>query len=768
MLPLFAIAIFMAAALLFVVQPMVARMVLPVLGGSPAVWNTAMVFFQAALLAGYLYAHLLTRRLGAKGQVIVHGVVLLLPLAALPIALPHWTPPATKFPVLWALLIFAVTVGLPFTVVATTGPLLQRWFSRTSHRSGQDPYFLYAASNVGSLLALLGYPFLFEPALGLRLQSVAWSIGYGVFALLAISCGVVMLRRPAPVESVTTSAEEVPDQAADKPVTWRRRVTWVALAFVPSSLMLGVTQHISTDIAAVPLLWVIPLSIYLLTFIIAFSATWRPGLGSSVKLFPVIACALAVAFLIQAREPAILLIVMHLVVLFLGAMLCHTRLADDRPDVSHVTEFYLLVALGGVLGGAFNAILAPLIFTQLLEYPIAIALVGLMMPPRAKQGQGLVPPKLDHALDLIVPAALALFLYLGAAALGSATHGLIGQLVMIGLPVLVVYLTSRRPIRFSLSLGAVLVLAELMPGMDARIVLRQRTFFGYYRVVEEPGSAEEPRRFRLLHGTTSHGVQLDDPRRADTPTSYYTEDGPVGDVMRFLQDRRPTHRGAIVGLGIGSLAAYARKGDHLTYYEIDPAVREIAENERFFTFIPHAIARGAEIDYEIGDARLTLSRSPDDAFDFIVVDAFSSDAIPIHLLTTEAIELYFRKIRENGVLVLHISNRHLDLEPVVQAIAHRLGLKAIVRADNTEPEINPLARSASTWVVLARQGTDLTALRRMRGAAARGWWRPLEARPGLRAWTDDHADVMSVFIWEWPGSMTDILGHGETDVPDGG
>lgn len=749
-LVLFAISIFLGAALLFVVQPMVARMILPELGGSPAVWNTAMVFFQATLLAGYLYAHLLTRRFGARGQVIVHSIVLLVPAIALPIALPGWTPPATSFPVGWMLLVLLVAVGLPFFVVSTTGPLMQRWFSRTEHASAKDPYFLYAASNTGSLLALLGYPLIIEPVLGLRMQSGAWTVGYGLFVVCAITCGVTMLRRPAPLDpDAPPDADDVDDT---RPITWRRRLLWVLLAFVPSSLMLGVTQHVSTDIAAAPLLWVIPLSIYLLTFIMAFSQRWRVPQASAGKLYPIIACAVAIALLLHARSPGMLIIAMHMLLLLIGALLCHTRLADDRPAATRLTEFYLLIALGGVLGGAFNALIAPVIFSQLYEYPIVIVLAAFLIPSRAASA---ARPWLQRTLDVAIPIGLLIFMVgLGELVIVSAGEGdrtltLAVDLIRYGLPVLACFLVSKRPVRFALVLGVLLMYSYMNAGPDVRVLRRDRTFFGAYRVIENT-PPDYPASYELTHGTTSHGSQMIEPPLLYEPTGYYARSGPVGDAMDMIQAGAGPQRAGLVGLGVGTLAAYARDADTFVYYEIDPVIIDIAEDRRFFSYLRNAENKGAIVEFVVGDARLTMGDAPPGGFDYLVLDAFTSDAIPIHLLTTEAIELFMSKVADDGVVLMHVSNQHLNLEPVVSAIVDSLGLKAVIRWDMRGLiEGDPVRHAASTWVVIARRDAQLApliALPRDPDPDA-GFWRPLEPTR-LRPWTDDHANLLSAFDWD--------------------
>lgn len=740
-LGLYAICIFLGAALLFVVQPMVARMILPVLGGSPAVWNTAMVFFQAALLAGYLYAHLLTRRFGTRAQVIIHAIVLLVPIIALPISITSANPPTTSFPVAWMLTVLLLSVGLPFFVVSTTGPLMQRWFSCTKHASASDPYFLYAASNAGSLLALLGYPFLVQPVLGLGAQSVAWTVGYAGFALLTIGCGVAMLRRPAAL-TVEEPQPGTPTDAA--PLTWRRRLHWILLAFVPSSLMLGVTQHVSTDIAAAPLLWVIPLSIYLLTFILAFSS--RLPQESAGKLYPIIACAVAIAFLLHARQPGMLIIAMHMLLLFIGAALCHARLASDRPDATRLTEFYLLIALGGVLGGAFNALVAPLAFAQLYEYPLVICLAAFLIPPRARST---TRPNLQRALDVVIPVGVLVFMsVLGVLVESADEAGLALDFIRYGVPVLVCFLVSKRPARFGLVLGVLLLYSYMNVGPEVRVLRRDRTFFGAYRVIENT-PANAPGSFELTHGTTSHGSQMADHPLLFEPTGYYSKAGPVGQAMQVIQDAASTQRGALVGLGVGTLAAYARDGDTFVYYEIDPVIIDIAQDRRYFSYLRNAENRGATVEFVVGDARLTLGDAEPGSFDYMVLDAFTSDAIPVHLLTVEALDLFMRTVAADGLVLLHISNQHLNLEPIVASAVDALDLHAVVRWETRVGiEGDPVRHSPSTWVVIARRTALLAPLIAMPGDAEAGFWRPLERTPGLRPWTDDHANILSAIEWD--------------------
>lgn len=744
MLPLFTITIFLGSALLFLVQPMIAKAVLPVLGGSPAVWNTAMVFFQASLLAGYLYTHGLAR-LRRVPQASVHVVVALGCLALLPIGLPAWDPPASSWPIAWVLGALAVAVGAPFFLLASNAPLLQLWFSRTSHFQARDPYFLYAASNAGSLLALAAYPVLVEPLLGLRAQRLAWSVAFAVFVALMLACRVVAWRAARSGEHPAERSDE-PDEPAAHPVAWRRRLLWVLLAAVPSSLLLGATQYISTDIAAVPLLWVVPLAIYLLTFILAFAKRARVSTKSLARLLPIIATAMAVAFLLHARQPIAVLMAMHLLGLFIASMLCHQRLANDRPAPARLTEFYLLIAVGGVLGGAFNALLAPVVFDVVAEYPIAIALACALIPGARDAEEPASTRVKRRALDVALPALL-----IGALAFidwqldtVGIVGGLIIQLGLIGLPAAACYLMSKRPIRFALALAGLMIFSLFNDPYGERTLERHRTFFGVHTIVRDE-TPPEGDVLRLSHGTTTHGVQLAEGPNRREPTLYYTREGPLGDVFREMQARHDSLSVAAVGLGVGAAAAYARPDDSFDFYEIDPAVARIASDWARFTFLPDAPGDTRVI---LGDARLKLEDAPDNAYDLIILDAFTSDAIPVHLLTREALQLYLRKLASGGVIAFHLSNRYLELTRVVDGLADAEGLTLRVRVDPGPPDASADAgglefpfRAPSTWAVLGR---DTDALGRL---ATSGTWLPPDADSTPKLWTDDYSDILSLLLW---------------------
>lgn len=684
MVGLYGAASFLGAALLFLIQPMLAKLVLPSFGGSPMVWNTSTLFFQTLLLAGYFYVHVTTRRLGPRRQPWVHLVLLLLPLLVLPVGLPdHPAPDPGTEPALWLLRVLLVAVGLPFLLLATTGPLLQRWFSWSGHSRAQDPYFLYAASNAGSVVGLLGYPFVIEPTVGLAAQTRWWSIAYVGFLLLVATCGVLAARAARRTRLGPVEAPEPAVAISDEPpsaVSAKQRLTWVALAFVPSSLMLGVTTHVSTDIAAIPLFWTVPLAVYLATFVVAFARSSRrpPRVAAAV------AAALAIPALLDVAadwNPAVwLLVALHLAVLAAAGLAAHGRLAAGRPPPSQLTGFYLWVSVGGALGGLLNGLVAPVVLDRVLEYPLVLALVPLLLVGRPENG--------------------------------SRSRWLVRQPVVWATGLLVIG-----------ALGASLV--------SARVLLRDRTFYGSYRVT---GTAE---RHALIHGTTLHGWELLDGPNAGEPTSYYSRGGPIGDVMTAYGGDPAFRRVGLVGMGVGTLAAYGRPGQRMDFYEIDPAVVRIARDSGLFGFLSRS---AADVHVVIGDGRLRLMRAPDSAYGLIVLDAFSSDAIPVHLLTEEAIAGYRRKLAPGGVLAVHITNRHLDLAPVLAAQADRLGLVALRRTQSGRGELS----ATSDWVVLAREDADLEPLRSMGG-----WAEPTRDKD-VRGWTDDYSSLVQVLDVGWP------------------
>ncbi|MEE8214481.1 MAG: fused MFS/spermidine synthase [Alphaproteobacteria bacterium] len=714
-LPLFAATLFLSALLLFWIQPMFAKMVLPLLGGAPNVWNTAMVFFQATLLAGYAYAHATTRLFPLHRQVLIHLAIGALALVSLPVVVAN-IPPVEGAPILWLMVLLAVSIGLPFFAVSATAPLLQRWFGLSDHARAGDPYFLYGASNLGSILALLCYPLVFEPLLRLGHQGWIWTGGYCVLVALIAACGIRVLRsegRPAAAAAVA-----LPEDG----VSWRRRVHWVALAFAPSSLLLGVTAHITTDVAAVPLLWVVPLALYLLTYVLVFAR--RPPLPHSrvVALQPYLLFA---AWMFLPIMSALWMVIsIHLAVFFVTAMVCHGELVRRRPATSHLTEFYLLMAFGGVLGGVFNALIAPLLFTGIYEYGLALIVACLLRPWRTGGGAR------ARVLDFVLPGIVlgAMLFVTGVADLDAAAHTVYLFLFAVAVGV-AVFSFKDRPVRFGLGVGAVLFALFVFAGAD-NVLDQQRSFFGVYRVKSEEGG----RVHVLTNGTIMHGAQFTDPARRREPAGYYTRQGPLGQVFTALEGTRRVRTVGLVGLGAGATLCYARPGQDWTVYEIDPLVGRLARNPAYFQYWSECLdPQRSRIVY--GDARISLRHVPDGRFDLLILDAYSSDAVPAHLITRQALELYRAKLSPNGLLVFNLSNRHLDLGRVMGALVADAGMAGLIQTHVPEKEAGPY-HWASVWGVVAANPAGLAFL------SADPRWKRLQAPPAADIWTDDFSNIL--------------------------
>ncbi len=726
-LPIFAATIFLGAFLLFSVQPMIAKMVLPLLGGSPSVWNTAMVFFQAVLLAGYAYAHFSVRLLGLRRQSLLHLGVLALAFLAWPVALPEgWVPPAERFPVFWVLALLSVSVGLPFFAVSATAPVLQKWFARSGHGDASDPYFLYSTSNIGSVLALLSYPFLVEPLLRLQQQSWSWSWGYAaLFALMGLCVLVIWSRLAKPRDPATAA---LPRAATPAP-SWRWRGRWIALAFVPSSLLLGVTAHITADVAATPLFWVLPLVLYLLTYVIVFARRPLLAHGLVVRALPFVLALLPIVFL--ASLGIVVTLAAHLAIFFAVALFCHGALVACRPAEDHLTEFYLWMSTGGVLGGIFNALLAPLVFPGVFEYVLVLALACLFLPA-GTSGRRYLPG------DLLVPLGLA-GLATAPSLLGIATvtgQGSLDVFVILVVLSLGIFFSRHRPRRMSAVILGVL-LVPMVIGQFKGSLSMARSFFGVYRVLEVGAEG----RFRvLLHGTTVHGAQDRRPGYRRNPSTYYSASGPVGTLLSALDGpdaaAQPVERVGALGLGIGTMVCYRQPGQTWTYYEIDPVVVRLARDPRFFSFLADC---GAETEIVLGDGRIQLMGAADADYDLLILDAFSSDAVPLHLLTAEALALYRSKTAADGLILFNISNRHLSLAPVLVRLAESQGLQAWHQLHVIpEAEKDLYAASSSEWVIMTADPG--------RAALLDGLpkWRRLPVDPAADLWTDDFSNIVGV------------------------
>jgi SAM-dependent methyltransferase len=738
MIILLAITLFLSSSLLFLVQPMIAKMVLPLLGGTPAVWNTCMVFFQATLLAGYLYVHAATKWLRPRQQVALHITLLVVSLLALPVVLiTRGDPPASGMPVLWLLRVLAVTVGVPFFMASTSSPLLLRWFARTNHPHAQDPYFLSVAANLGSVFALLAYPVAVEPTLRLADQSWLWAVGYGLFVALTLACHWLVYRAAGQLPGTKgPGLQREGPEAGEKdgePITWAQRLRWGVLAFIPSSLMLGVTTFVTTDIAAVPLFWVLPLTIYLLTFVLVFAKRVVLPQALAERALPLCALVLVTVIVFASHLPPVAQSPVHLLTFFFAAMVCHGELARTRPTSGRLTDFYLSMSIGGLAGGLFNAVVAPLAFTSVLEYPLAIVLACAARPAAAA---GRPSSRFDRQLDFVIPVGF------GAGILGLLfvfgnrdPRDPLAVIMMYILPSVVCFSFKRRPLRFALSLGALMLGSAMYVSAHERVPYRNRSFFGVHRVMEDSG-----RRLRLLiHGRIVHGAQSLDESRRREPLTYFHRTGPIGQALAAVNEVSPRRRVAVIGLGIGSLAAYGQPGQRWTFYEIDPTIATLARDERYFTFVRDS---AADVGIVLGDARISLAKEPPRSFDLLILDAFSSDAIPVHLITRQALQLYARVLEPNGVLVFHISNRYIELEPVIGDLAADAGLAAFTENETRiSAEDERAGKSPSHWVVMAGATADLGAITRdLR-------WSRLNPRPQPIVWSDDFSNPLALIHW---------------------
>ncbi|MES2294150.1 MAG: fused MFS/spermidine synthase [Pseudomonadota bacterium] len=723
---IFASAIFLSAFLLFWVQPLFSKMVLPFLGGSPSVWNTAMMFFQIMLLAGYGYAHQLTRRIGAlKWQLLIHGAVVVGGLLFLPFAVSHaLTPPTSGSPIFWLVGLLAVSVGWPFFALSASAPLLQAWFARSGHRHSGDPYFLYVASNSGSLLALLAFPILLEPAMTLVGQGKAWAWGYAALFLVLIAAGLVLLRAneranplPPPPRSVTAAAG------------WGLRLTWILLAFIPSSLLLGVTTYITTDIASAPLLWVIPLALYLLSFIIAFSRhEWlKPKWTLKAQAIGILVVSIMVllALVFSKAGSVVVIITAHLLTFFVTAVICHTELARRRPSIDGLTAFYFCMSIGGALGGIFNALLAPVIFAS--DYEYYLTLVGACALRAFAEGE----PRTFNRRDLLYPLLLGLVIAAMAwQSLDASPLGLIGRFALLLPAAVALYSFTARPFRLALGVAAALGAAVIVQG-SVDVLHTERNFFGINKVKRIEGG----RKLTLIHGTTMHGTEFSDPAFWSVPLAYYARSGPVGQLLA-LAGTRP--RVAVIGLGTGAIACYRKPGEAWTFYEIDGAVERIARDTRYFHYLQQC---GAGTHVQLGDGRLSLAVVPDRSFDLIVIDAFSSDSIPVHLLTREAVALYLRKLTPHGVIVLHVSNEYLNLVPVLNTMVTSLGVAGRHQIFFPSAAEIAMGASASEWMAIAARDADFDFL------APEKRWQGLSAARDGAPWTDDFSNIFRAIKW---------------------
>ncbi|HZR90694.1 MAG TPA: fused MFS/spermidine synthase [Bradyrhizobium sp.] len=722
-------AIFLSALLLFSVQPLFTKMVLPRLGGSPAVWSVAMVFFQALLLAGYAYAHLLMQIRNRVIPVAIHILLLLVAMAGLPLSIASgWGDPPTSGYAVWLLGLFAVSIGLPFFALAANNPLLQAWFVRTGHPAGPDPYFLYASSNIGSFLALLSYPVLLEPMFTLHTQDVMWTWGYGLLIVLIAACGVLLLRSPALAE-----ADMQTEETTEPPPAWALRARWIFLAAVPSGLLIAVTAHISTDVAAAPLLWVLPLSLYLLTWVLVFQS--RPLLPHKWMLMiqPLAIAGVVILLAVGGEQNLLLTLGGHQLCFFLIAMACHGELARTRPAAKYLTGFYVALSFGGMLGGLFAGLIAPFTFSWIAEYPILLALAALCRPASNERlprwSRWYWPFLAVLAVVLIAPA----FHASGKLWVWFEDHRVWVAASIGALAALLALVLNANRWKIFATVVVALVLIRAYPSDDGRVET-VRSFFGVHKIVVTPNG----RYHVLMHGTTIHGAEkfFNDDGSPVTgrpePISYYHKDGGIGQAITAVRERKGgALRVAVIGVGSGTLACAAESGESWKFFEIDQTMVDAARDPRYFNYINSC---QPDLKPVIGDARLTFAREADGIYDLIIVDAYSSDAIPIHLATEQAMKIYKDKLAPQGAVVMHVSNRHLELESVVVGIAEANELKSWVYNEDSGRDDEYIF--STDVVVSARDEADVGSL------ASSEKWTETEPTEGQRVWTDDYSNIL--------------------------
>jgi hypothetical protein len=725
----------LSACLLFLVQPMFARMALPLLGGTPAVWAIAMCFFQGVLLGGYCYAHLLKRYLAPSQAVTLHIILMALAWFFLPVNLPPSAVPAGGATAgLWLIGLMAKSIGYPFFFLSATAPLLQSWFARTTHSAAENPYFLYSASNIGSLGALIAYPFVVEPLMGLHMQAQLWSIGFAALVFAIATSGMMMLKNLAPARIVAIA--ETPTH-----ITWRARLWWIFMSFIPSALLVAWTNHITTDIASAPFLWLPPLVLFLLTFVLVFRDT--PLI--SIKTARIIQLVtLPIAFIVQFALPlsyAVPVMVIGALSFFATALICHRQLYESRPEAQHLTEFYMLMSLGGVLGGLFVSLLAPLLFSSVLEYPLLL-IIGI-----AASSDLIEDPKLRATLaSPTVPIAVFAGLLILTTLTGSASvqHSLFAlrnwEIAFFGASAF----AFVRSGRMGLAALAIIMtaLVNLIAQPPERVALR--SYFGVLTVYDNVG--DKPFR-QLIHGTTMHGAERLDELATGFigkphPLTYYSPEGGMARALLTTQERLTeegktgTYR--VIGLGSGSLACYSKPGEDWAYYEIDRDVIKVAQDPNQFTFLSSCAPNMKMIE---GDARITLQNETQGKADYFLIDAFSSDSIPVHLITTEAMQLYLSRIKDDGVLVMHVTNRYMDLVPVVaanmKAIDPMLQGRVVDFVPPTNGDINAMH---SITLVMSKNAHALELLDKAGGTA------PLTASADVEKWTDDFANLPSAML----------------------
>jgi hypothetical protein len=730
-LAVYTVTLFLSALLIFAVQPMFTKMVLPRLGGSPSVWSVALVVFQTALFLGYVYVHFLVRGFRPRQAAVVHLALLVVVATTLPLGIANGfgTPPEHRV-ALWLFGLFFASIGLPVAALAASAPLLQNWFIGTGHKQAANPYVLYAASNLGSFAALIAYPFLIEPLAALQSQLSLWSSGFHALVILFAAAAYLAAGRKinGPQRVIEPQTRPLLSQ----------RLSWAMLAAIPSALVIAVTAYISTDLAAAPFLWVLPLALYLLTFIAVFRE--RPWVAhvTMQRLLPYGVAPLAISAFGGYRNLWFEFIALNLFIFVLIALACHGEVYRIRPHRSRLTEFYLWISFGGALGGMFAGLIAPNVFDNIYEYSILLAAALLILPAMFEGGwQRFVHNAGPGLIAATILALIGIAHDIRQAIAAVPQQAFLTVLVVIAA---VTLLNARRVVPcFGFIVVALLVTRLWQPESDQNIIAMVRSFFGVHRVIETTDRTHNV----LFNGTTVHGaMRVRDASGAPVlgrpePTTYYYFGGPISDAIEATRDLHGTlDRVAVIGLGAGSLACYRHEGEQWTFFEIDPEVVRIAQNPKLFRFLS-ACAPAAPI--VVGDGRPMLAATSA-RYDLIVLDAFSSDSIPVHLLTREAFADYLLRLATQGVIVAHVSNRYLELVSVVAAAGAAEGLTAYVKYDGAplDSDHHP-HRAPATVVALAKNTADLGDL-----PARKGWQRVVDH--GVTAWTDNYSNVLGALI----------------------
>jgi len=747
MVGLLSLIVFLSSFLLFSAEMMFSKMVLPYFGGGPSVWNTCMFFYQITLLLGYAYAHFVTNYLTVRSQTLVYGGILLTTFLFLPISLStQWINLDGGTSIVGQLIfVLFVSIGIPLFFISITAPLCQRWLAVTQLEERKNPYFLYSASNLGSFIGLFSYPFLIEYLLPVSQQKLTWSLLYILLAALIVFTTYILFFKQKPLITNTASVPPLQERTTREENTLKsKRLLWALYSFVPSSLMLGVTTHLTVDLAPIPFLWSIPLGLYLLSFIIVFQR--QPLLKHEwmVRFQPFVLIPLVLWMIFSDDSPNLSIFFLSIIAFFFIAMVCHGELYKKRPAPFKLTEFYVWVAIGGSLGGLFNSLLAPLLFNDIYEYSALLVVSYLLRPWNHKilwsqwgktlsfwVGQGFIK---SIRTNPFLKDCIVVLTFMGGVWFFQMVISFIGEpstpyeALPLIYPILLTFLLLRirhNQILFTTVIAVLFLTTNPLFWEDDGMLINERNFFGVSRVnkYEEDGKVFHC----LTHGTTTHGIQCKEKELSLTPTSYYHPEGPLGDIFATVKGNRV----AILGMGSASSACYGKPGQVFDFYEIDPLIAKIARDNKYFTFFNKCAPQSRVI---LGDARLKINQAKDGTYDVIIVDTFSSDAIPIHLFTKEAFEIYFKKLKPSGLLAIHISNRFFDLKEPLGNIASALKCRGYVRDFSPEEESELI--DDSTWAVMSREQGALEVFKKDEN------WEDLPHTSSDLAWTDNYSNVL--------------------------